>query len=194
MEIEMLKKITPIVLSLCLILGISVTAENTSGNENIPSTSSERSMRGDFDPSRMPQGNFDPSRMPQGNFNPSNMPEGFTSPEGDFTPPQSNESSNTETNVTPTNENEDVTEDNPQTFENGNESDKMQNGNSPFGGQMPGGMGGFPGNMQNAQNVATEEQSTGLWGFVKTYSTPITSVVLLALAFVFVLFYKRKNY
>lgn len=31
-------------------------------------------------------------------------------------------------------------------------------------------------------------------GFLKEYSTPVTSVVLLALAFVFVIFYKRKRY
>ena len=66
-------------------------------------------------------------------------------------------------------------------------------GNPQFGGQMPGGMGGFPGNMQN-QGQPQEEQPMGFLGFVKTYSTPITSVVLLGLAFVFVIFYRRKNY
>ncbi len=63
-----------------------------------------------------------------------------------------------------------------------------------FGEHMPGGMGGFPGNMQNFNGQAQEEVPMTFLGFVQTYSTPITSVILLALAFVFVIFYRRKNY
>ena len=176
----MLKKVIPIVLSLCLIFSISVMAENTQGNENIPNTSSERPVRGDFDPSKMPEG-FTP---PDGDFTPPQN-------SGEFTPPQSNESNNVEASVPETNEG--VAEENPKGTENGEESGHTQSGNSPFGGQMPEGMGGFPGNMQSGQNAATE-QPTGFLGFVKTYSTPITSVVLLGLAYLFVVFYKRKHY
>ena len=178
----MLKKVIPIALSLCLIFSISAMAENTASDENIPNTSSERSIRGNFNSSKMPQSDFDPSKMP----------EGFTPPEGGFTPPQSVENNdNTETSAPETNEG--VPEGNPQEMENGEETGQAQNGNSAFGGQMPGGMSGFPGNMQSGQDTATE-QSTGFLGFVKTYSTPITSVVLLGLAFIFVIFYRRKNY
>lgn len=172
----MLKKVIPIVLSLCLIFSISVMAENTTGNENIPNTSSEKPMHEEFDSSKMPQGDFDSSKMP----------EGFTPPEGGFAPPKSVENNNAETN-------EVVTEENPQPSENGEESGQTRNGNSPFGGQMPGGMGGFPGNMQNNQQ-SQEETPMTFSGFVKTYSTPITSVILLVLAFIFVIFYRRKNY
>ena len=186
----MLKKVMPVVLSLCLIFSISVMAENTAINENTPNASLERPVRGDFDPSKIPEGDFDPSKMPEG-FTP---PEGdFTLPQnfGEFTPPQSNESNNVEASVPETNEG--VAEENPKGTENGEESGHTQSGNSPFGGQMPEGMGGFPGNMQSGQNAATE-QPTGFLGFVKTYSTPITSVVLLGLAYLFVVFYKRKHY
>lgn len=53
--------------------------------------------------------------------------------------------------------------------------------NAPQG-QVPFGNGNFPDGMYNAQPT----QQGGVWGFVKTYSTPITSVVLLGLAYVFV--------
>ncbi len=51
--------------------------------------------------------------------------------------------------------------------------------------------GGFPG-MPN-QQAQTETPKT-FKELVMEYITPIISVVLLALAFVFVIFYKRKNY
>ena len=82
----------------------------------------------------------------------------------------------------------------PPNMPNGEESGQTQGGNQQFSGQMPGGMGVFPGNMQNFNGQTQEEQPKGFLGFVKTYSTPITSVVLLGLAFIFVIFYRRKNY
>ncbi len=66
--------------------------------------------------------------------------------------------------------------------------------NGQFNGQRLGGMGGFPGDMQNTNQETQEETPKGFWGFVKTYSTPVISVILLGLAFIFVVFYKRKNY
>lgn len=50
------------------------------------------------------------------------------------------------------------------------------------------------GDMQDTNQDIHAEQETSFLGFVKTYSTPITSVILLFLAFIFVIFYRRKNY
>ena len=63
----------------------------------------------------------------------------------------------------------------------------------PDGGIFQEGQGGIPVSMQNNNNTVAEKE-TGFLGFIKTYSTPITSVFLLILAFIFVIFYKRKNY
>ena len=65
--------------------------------------------------------------------------------------------------------------------------------------EMPqGGMGGrgsFGGMMQPGQNTPeTESTPMTFTGFLKEYQTPIISVILLALAFVFVIFYKRKRF
>ena len=60
--------------------------------------------------------------------------------------------------------------------------------------------GGGRGNMGMPPGMTEQEQSTEektenkILTFVKTYSTPIISVVLLAFAFLFVIFYKRKSY
>jgi len=63
-----------------------------------------------------------------------------------------------------------------------------------------GGMGGFRGGMPNQGFDSTvpvmsnaQEELTPK-SFIKEYFTPLLSIVLLALAFVFVIFYKRKNY
>ena len=79
--------------------------------------------------------------------------------------------------------------------EEGTENTETTETNPQQAEKFPGNMEGFRGNMggfpMNMQTDATAEQDAG---FFKTYSTPITSLVLLALAFVFVLLYKRKNY
>ena len=102
-------------------------------------------------------------------------PEGFV-PSGDFAPPQGGMAKTTEETAHQTENNE--TPQMPQ----------MQGGNRQFGGQM-GGMGRFPGGFSE-QNTQTDEEKS----FVKEYATPITSGVLLVLAFIFVIFYRRKNY
>ena len=61
-------------------------------------------------------------------------------------------------------------------------------GSMPEDMQFPGG-NGFPG-MQSAEDGQTEADSN----FFKTYSTPITALFLLLLAFVFVVFYRRKHF
>ena len=175
----MLKKVITILLSLCLIFSISMVT--------VKAVNETQQGGG--------QGGMPPTGgAPSGEFAP---PEGFSSqggkfvpPEG-FTPPQSNEGNNTEATAPATDAG--TAEEGQQPSENGEEAGQTQVGNSPFGGEMPEGMGEFFGNMQSSQNTAAE-QPTGFLGFVKTYSTPITSVVLLGLAFIFVIFYKRKNY
>ena len=196
----MFKKVIPIVISLCLIFSISVMAENTSAvtdgsaaGASQQMSQSERTQggRGNMGtpPSGAMQGRTPPNmpngEMPQGEFTP---PEGFTPPQnaGEFAPPESSKN-NAEAVTPPANEN--VTTENQQTQENGTESNQTPGRNQQFGG-----MGGFPGNMQNFNGQTQEDAPKGFLGFVKTYSTPITSVVLLGLAFIFVIFYRRKNY
>ncbi len=55
-----------------------------------------------------------------------------------------------------------------------------------YGGGMPAGFGG--------NNMQSKTETMTFAGFVKEYQTPVISVVLLLLAFVFVKLYKRKNY
>ena len=196
----MFKKVIPIVISLCLIFSISVMAENTSAVTDGSAAGASQQMsqgertqggRGNMGtpPSGAMQGRTPPNmpngEMPQGEFTP---PEGFTPPQnaGEFAPPESSKN-NAEAVTPPANEN--VTTENQQTQENGTESNQTPSRNQQFGG-----MGGFSGNMQIFNGQTQEEQPKGFLGFVKTYSTPITSVVLLGLAFIFVIFYRRKNY
>ena len=188
----MLKKVIPMVISLCLICSISVMAENTNvtddetapaAAEQMPQGERPSGGRGGMPPmGGMPQGEFAPpegmngGQRPSGNFTPSQN-------SGEFVPPQNNGTNrNTETTT-------------PQTDgELSAENAQMPGDNPQTNGQMPGGMGGFPGNMQNFNGQIQEEQPAGFLGFIKTYSTPITSIVLLGLAFIFVIFYRRKNY
>ena len=141
----MLKKVIPIVLTLCLMLGVSVMAENTNpiNDANAPEISEQ-----------MPKGT---PESPQGGGDNMGMP-----PMGDM--------------------------------QNGGMPPNMQNGGMSRqgmnNGQMP--EGRFMGNNFNGQTQEAEPMT--FLGFVKTYSTPITSVILLAFAFVFVIFYRRKNY
>ncbi len=189
----MLKKVIPIVLMLCLLFSISVMAENENpvSEETIPEVSQQMPQgaeerpqggRGNMGmpPSDDMQGRTPPN-MPSGEMPSEGMNRGQR-PSGNFTPPQNNDTNNNAEATT------------PQDGDTSAENSQIPNGNHQFGGQMPGGMGGFPGNMQNFNGQTQEEVPMTFLGFVKTYSTPITSVILLALAFVFVVFYRRKNY
>lgn len=50
-------------------------------------------------------------------------------------------------------------------------------------------------NIMPEENVSKQsENENGILNFIKTYSTPLISLVLLALAYVFVIFYKRNIY
>ncbi len=188
----MLKKIIPIAIALCLIFSISVMAENTSAvTDGTASGASQQMPQGEHPQGGRGNMGMHPSGDMQGRT-PPNMPNGEM-PQGEFTPPQNAVKANG-TEATEPNADAGITEENQQTQENGEESNQTQGGNQQFGGQVPGGMGGFPGNMQNFNGQTQEEQPKGFLGFAKTYSTPITSVVLLGFAFIFVIFYRRKNY
>lgn len=185
----MLKKVIPIVLLLCLTFSISVKAENNEvlTEEIVPEISEQmpQEERGNmgmppsiFDGQMPPEG-INRGERPQGNFTrPQNAGE-FTPPKGDFSFPQNNNAE-----APSPNEENGASAENPQ----------MPDGSKQFNGQMNGNMGGFPGNMQNFNMQTQENTPTGFLGFIKTNSTPIISVILLALAFVFVIFYRRKNY
>ena len=210
----MAKKLIVAVLLLCIALSFNTFAENSAENQNIPAESQQvpaggntfsgevppnmpsREMpQGNFDPSKMPernfdsskmpQRNFDSSKMPQGNFDPSKMPQRNTDtsdmPQGGFTPPSNNGGERPSRN----------TNENVPTEGNGNES--AWNG-MQFGGEMPQGMGRFPGDIMSQDENTPNVEESGFKGFVKKYSTPITSLVLLGLAYLFVIFYKRKHY
>ena len=217
----MFKKVIPIVLVLCLIFGISAMAENANevadgsvagATQQMPRGERPGGGRGNMGmppsgdmngrtPPNMPNG-----EMPSGDFAP---PEGFAPPDGEFAPVQnrselssakSKEGNTAETTApktdAPTTDapktDAGITEEQQNSPENTEESGQTQNESSQLVSDMPEGMGRFPGSMQNGQNAA--EKPTGFFGFVKTYSTPITSVVLLGPAFIFVIFYRRKNY
>lgn len=197
----MLKKVIPVVISLCLICSIGGMAAPTSaGNsETIPEVAEQipQGDRGNMGtlpsggmqnrgtPPQMPNGEMPPAgisrgQRPAGEVTPPQNAEEVTPPQGDFAVPQNNDA-NAAAEATPS----------PIDGNAEAENSQMPSGDSPFGGRMP---EGFPGAMQNSSAQSTETQPTGFLGFVKTYSTPITSVVLLGLAFIFVVFYRRKNY
>ena len=171
----MIKKILPIILCLILVFGISVSAANTQGD-----TPTENNQTTEEMPNRQerPQGGGRgnmgiPPEMPNGEMPP--QINGQANAENQQQSGQSSSGSNAE-NGTATEENA-----NP---------DRIQRGE--------GNMGGFRGEMppgMTEQEQSTEEKAENkILTFVKTYSTPIISVVLLAFAFVFVIFYKRKSY
>lgn len=178
----MIQKAVIIILSLCLIFSIGVMAENTNNNSNTDTPAASQDINNTGILPEMQNG-----EMPQRGNRSGQMPE------GGFPPSQNIETNNAEGTAPQTDGN---TEETAQPSENSGENNQQSGENTPFDGQMPGNMGdlNFPGGMvDNAQNTETE-QATGFIGFIKTYSTPITSVILLICAFVFVYFYKRKQY
>ena len=170
----MIKKILPIILCLILVFGISVSATNIQGD-----APTENSQTTEEIPNRQerPQGGG------RGNMGiPPEMPNGEM-------PPKMNGQANTENQQTGQPSSGSNAENGTATEENTN-PDRIQRGE--------GNMGGFRGEMppgMTEQEQSTEEKAENkILTFVKTYSTPIISVVLLAFAFLFVIFYKRKSY
>lgn len=178
----MVKKAAVIILSLCLIFCISVMAETANENSNADTSAPSQDMSNMGIPPEMQSG-----EMPPGGNRGGQMPE------GEFTPPQNTETNNAEGTAPQADGNIEETAQPP---ENSGENNQESGENTPFDGQMPGNMGdfNFPGGMANSVQNTETEQATGFIGFIKTYSTPITSVILLLCAFVFVHFYKKKQY
>ncbi len=199
----MLKKVIPIVVSLCLIFGISVMAESTNTvnnetvnevSEDVQNETAEVPQKANENTETSPSGDMqnrgNPPAMRSGEI-PAKGANREQRPAGNFTPPQNagaNAAERASQNAESGTENTENPADNPEA--NGQNAENPQ-----FGGRMPGGMqGGFPGGLEN-NNQQTEEAEPMTFGrFVKTYSTPIISVILLAVAFIFVIFYRRKNY
>ena len=199
----MLKKVIPIVILLCLIFSISVIAQNemptsedtvTEVSEQMPQGAEEqpRGVRGNM--GTLPSGDMQgrtPPTMPNGKIPREGMNRG-QKPSGEITPPQ-NAEVDSAVNVPQSTPAAKETAENTTSTDEQNNHDTEEN--PQFEGRKPGGMqGGFPGNMQNNNQQAKDAEPMTFWGFVKTYSTPIASVILLALAFIFVIFYRRKNY
>lgn len=138
--------------------------------------------------------NGEPPQMPDGEM--PTPPDGAfpPAPDGTTEPPQGEESIQSESNGQLQKPEENNTADTASQAADESAS-RPQRGDMP--GNMVGqenGFGGMPSDMQANEAVAETDTSGGIVGFLKTYSTPITSVILLALAFVFVLFYKKKQY
>ena len=189
----MIKKILPIILCLMLVFGISVSATNTQGD-----TPTENNQTTEEMPNRQerPQGGGRgnmgiPPEMPNGEM-PPKLPEGMTPPEmpNDEMPPQINGQANAE------NQQQSGQSSSGSNAENATATEGNTNPNAI--GRGEGEMGGFRGEIppgMTEQEQKTEEKAENkILTFVKTYSTPIISVVLLAFAFLFVIFYKRKSY
>lgn len=182
-----------------LVFGISVSATNTQGD-----TPTENNQTTEEMPNRQerPQGGGrgnmgTPPEMPSGEM-PSDLPEGMAPPEMQSrenqdegnVPPQSNGQANAE------NQQQSGQSSSGSNAENTTATEGNTNPNAI--GRGEGEMGGFRGEMppgMTEQEQKTEEKAENkILIFVKTYSTPIISAVLLAFAFLFVIFYKRKSY
>ena len=158
-----------------LVFGISVSATNTQGD-----TPTENNQTTEEMPNRQerPQGGG------RGNMGiPPEMPNGEM-------PPQINGQANAENQQQSGQSSSGSNAENTTATEGNINPDATQRGE--------GNMGGFRGEMppgMTEQEQKTEEKAENkILIFVKTYSTPIISVALLAFAFVFVIFYKRKSY
>ena len=173
----MVKKILICGMCLMLSLGVSVSAAN-----EMPQGSPPSNME-------MPQGTPpEGMELPEGVEPPEDM-QGFPGGEQGQRPQGNTEDTQTK-NGQPTDETGENAQQ-PQ-GQDGNQqqeqnAEAMTPPNMDFGGgNMPGGFG------RNNTQVETEPMT--FMGFVKEYQTPIISVVLLLLAFVFIKLYKRKNY
>ena len=83
----------------------------------------------------------------------------------------------------------------PDDFGQGMPPSGFQQGEFDRGGFQPGGFFGEQGGMREKQGTdIVTQQTKGIMDYLTEYSTAITAMVLLALAFVFVIFYKRKHY
>lgn len=129
----------------------------------------------------MPQG------MPQGGRiqRPEGLPEGMT--------PHSRNQENTQQPVQeqPQTQQENVAPIQENTQQKAPQDANTENAEQPDTRQQSNGFGGMGGNRWGNFNNQPIPEETNLW---VEYSTPIISIVLLGLSFIFVIFYKRKRY
>ncbi len=189
----MIKRIAA--LALCLMLSMSLCAfavESTDTATNAPAQSDTMPPegmqpgggRGFGGRGQRPQGGMTP---PQGGeFQPGTMPTQGNGEQSGSTPPQMPAQDNVSTENTRGEQNE--TAENP-VREFGGGRGPMQGENMPqFNGEQ---------NVQTEGNQTASvsaEATEAEENFFKKYSTPLFSMVLLGLAFVFVIFYKRKTF
>ena len=182
----MLKKIVIITLSLCLVSGIITTASPSTDTDISAEASQETPMSFGERPQGRPMGT--PPQMPdEENFQSQNRSERM--PQGEFTSSQDNEIKAPQENSASENDGNQDLNNSPQ--DNSQNINEFPEQGRPFPGNMQGGM---PGEMQGSNQQSQETEPMNFQSFVKTYSTPIASVILLALAYVFVIFYKRKRF
>lgn len=174
----MLKKILPISLCLALILYIGAMAANSAETENSDSFAASEEMPASEEIPMRGGG-----RQGGGRGGMGDAPMDGNMPTDETPPPRGGENSGTEN--PPPQDGENAAEGNTDATDK--DSNHMPTGAAD---SMDGGR------QESPQNVAADESeaSNGIFNFIKAYSTPITSLILLALAFVFVIFYKRKTY
>lgn len=205
----MFKKLLPFILALCIAgcINTAVFSDNTT-EENLPNAQQEMpdrlngGRRGEMpSPPQDPPENFSPNgEMPKRDGN-----NGFGEREGKK-PPQNFEAQNglneqqggeAPQNAQANTADEKNAQQNPQPFDNEKSAENTENERPEINND-----GNMPPNMQmppsedwlNDAPQENESASFGFFAFVKNYSTPLFALLVLAIAFVFVIFYKRKRY
>lgn len=198
-----MKKIIPIILCLVLVFNINVLAEDSA---NTPADTQEMPMgregrrEGGGRPGMEVSGD-ETTAMPEGEMSAQGGRQegdmGMEAPtqgkdeihEGKMASMQDGENAQFENVGQSQPTNSENTED---TAEDRN---RMQRGDMGGMGDFMGGMNGkVQENLRDAEETTETHAENGTLGFIKTYSTPITAVILLIFAFIFVIFYKRKSY
>ncbi len=166
----MVKKI--IIYTICLVLALTICAFAANAANTIPAEPSQRVPQERTEGMKPPEGGKPHGVIADGGELPQEIPENIkTGQETENT--QNNNEIPAEENEQHTNENSDRNIQ-PQADWNGREGNMK------------------PPNFGMEQNIQDEKLT--FYTAVKKYATPITSLVLLVFAFVFVKVYKKKNY
>lgn len=169
----MIRKILIIAISVFLAFAINVMAENTDINTDRGHMASDGNMRGSVPPG-------DDARRGE------QPPEGGAP--GDM-PMNGNNENNVERAREPEEHNESAVGEENNTNGEGIEEEKAERGGMHD--RMP---DRAPSDAEDTAQKQETAVTSDIISFAKTYSTPITALILLAFAFVFVLVYKRKRY
>lgn len=173
-----MKRFIPIILCIILALSVCVSGAETEEETSIPAVTEEFPMPEGAEPPQMPP---DGERMGGGRH-------------GGGQPPQMQGSENamsTDMGNVEGSTNEDTTQ--SDAVPDDAQMQQPSGGRGGFGGSG-GGMGMMPEDFQQQGDMATQTGTKSILQFAKEYSTPIISVILLFLAFPFVIFYRKKNY